>query len=254
MTKQLRVVNHRGFNSTAPENTLEAFALSKEKGYKYVETDVSFTSDGVPVLLHDPTINRVARNLDGSTIAGEVKISDITYKEAYENYNFSNGKAGYENTKIAGFEDFLRLCKREGLYPYIELKANGGYTEEKVKMLVQMVNDYGLGNQSTWISFTAQYLNWVKTYASSATLGFLVSANGVNNGAIFTAQQLKTATNTVSLDVNYKASATAAALCESAGIPLEVWTVDKVEIVKTLPYYVSSVTTNVLQGILSLTK
>ncbi|MBQ0070817.1 MAG: hypothetical protein KBS81_03020, partial [Spirochaetales bacterium] len=51
-------INHRGYNTVAPENTLSAFRLSKEKGFTQVETDVAFTLDGVPVLLHDSTIDR----------------------------------------------------------------------------------------------------------------------------------------------------------------------------------------------------
>ncbi len=44
--QSIRVVSHRGYNSEAPENTLSAYQLSIEKGYEYVETDVSLTSDG----------------------------------------------------------------------------------------------------------------------------------------------------------------------------------------------------------------
>ena len=47
-----RSVNHKGYNTKAPENTLPAFERSAEMGYRYVETDISFTKDGVPVLLH----------------------------------------------------------------------------------------------------------------------------------------------------------------------------------------------------------
>ena len=42
-------VNHRGYNTVAPENTLPAFKLSKINGFNIVETDVQFTSDGVAV-------------------------------------------------------------------------------------------------------------------------------------------------------------------------------------------------------------
>ena len=61
--KIMRSINHRGYNKIAPENTIPAYALSKENGYKYVETDVRFTSDGIPVLLHDVSINRTARKI-----------------------------------------------------------------------------------------------------------------------------------------------------------------------------------------------
>lgn len=55
-----RLVSHRGYNAIAPENTMSAFQKSYEYGYKYVETDVTFTADGVPVLLHDDSIDRTS--------------------------------------------------------------------------------------------------------------------------------------------------------------------------------------------------
>ena len=44
----VRSINHRGYNTVAPENTLPAYELSKENGFQIVETDIAFTKDGVP--------------------------------------------------------------------------------------------------------------------------------------------------------------------------------------------------------------
>src|SRR5207248_1590355 len=42
----------------APENTLAACSLALALGVDAVEVDVRLTADGVPVLLHDPTLDR----------------------------------------------------------------------------------------------------------------------------------------------------------------------------------------------------
>ena len=78
----VRSINHRGYNTVAPENTLPAYELSKENGFQFVETDIAFTKDGVPVLLHDAEINRTARNADGSEPDRMIEIRKITYEEA----------------------------------------------------------------------------------------------------------------------------------------------------------------------------
>ena len=44
----VRSIAHRGVSAYAPENTLPAFRLAKELGFSCVETDIQFTSDGVP--------------------------------------------------------------------------------------------------------------------------------------------------------------------------------------------------------------
>jgi glycerophosphoryl diester phosphodiesterase len=50
---------HRGGGEEGGENTLEAFAHAVGLGYRYIETDVQVTRDGVPVLFHDDTLRRI---------------------------------------------------------------------------------------------------------------------------------------------------------------------------------------------------
>ncbi len=54
------LVAHRGWASRFPENTLEALGAALEAGAGYVEFDVQLSADGVPVLLHDSTLDRTA--------------------------------------------------------------------------------------------------------------------------------------------------------------------------------------------------
>jgi glycerophosphoryl diester phosphodiesterase len=52
------VIAHRGASGAAPENTLPAFELAVRQGADAIELDVRLTRDGVPVVLHDPTLDR----------------------------------------------------------------------------------------------------------------------------------------------------------------------------------------------------
>jgi glycerophosphoryl diester phosphodiesterase len=52
------VVAHRGASGLRPENTLAAFALARELGADAIELDVRMSGDAVPVVHHDPTLER----------------------------------------------------------------------------------------------------------------------------------------------------------------------------------------------------
>lgn len=233
--KHIKSVNHRGYNSVAPENTLPAFKLSREMGFRYVETDVSFTSDGVAVCLHDSTINRTSN--------GTGNISDLTFEQVRQ-YDFCYGKTAYSPCLIPSFEEFITLCKKICLHPYIELKSTGAYTQAQIESVVDAVKAAGMDGNVTYISFSDTYLGHVKNYDASARLGYLVSgANNMSSSAITTAQGLKTATNEVFIDTD-QTTAAAVALCKNAEIPMEVWTINNANTIKSLDPYITGVTSD----------
>ena len=70
------IIGHRGGGLEAPENTLAAIKLAKENGATGVEFDLDFTKDGVPIVIHDSTVDR--------TTDGTGKVCDFTYEEIRE--------------------------------------------------------------------------------------------------------------------------------------------------------------------------
>ena len=71
-----KVFAHRGASGYAPENTLEAFALAIRQGADGIELDVQLSSDGVPVVIHDETIDRVTDRLCKRLYTSGIKRTD----------------------------------------------------------------------------------------------------------------------------------------------------------------------------------
>lgn len=52
------IIGHRGASGLAPENTMASFDLALAQGAEAFEFDIRLTADFVPVVFHDPTLDR----------------------------------------------------------------------------------------------------------------------------------------------------------------------------------------------------
>ena len=146
------IIAHRGDSISAPENTIPAFIAAAENGFGTAECDIEWTKDNIPVLLHDSTINRTARQEDGSKLYWPRKCSNYTFEELQE-FDFGIWKGEeFKGTKIPSFEQLLDCAKDYNLNLYVELKKTADFDEEKAKILVDLVKEAGLEENITWIS------------------------------------------------------------------------------------------------------
>ncbi|HUO74900.1 MAG TPA: glycerophosphodiester phosphodiesterase [Solirubrobacteraceae bacterium] len=80
---------HRGGAGDAPENTLAAFEIALSLGYRYLETDVHLTRDGVLVAFHDERLDRVT---DRSGAIAELHIADVDAADAGYAFSSDDGR------------------------------------------------------------------------------------------------------------------------------------------------------------------
>lgn len=229
----VKSINHRGWID-APENTLSAVRMSKIMGYKYVEIDIVFTSDGIPVLSHDSTIDRCSN--------GTGKISEMTYEQLRQ-YDFGSWKSSkYTGEKIPNFKEFLRLCKSIDIHPYIELKSAESYTKKQIGLLVDTVREYGMLRDVTWISFNIDFLYWVASFDKKARIGYLQAPTTTNLQYV---TDIKGGGADIFYDCSYeKVTDDVVEMLVENEIPLEVWTVNDESIAVNLNPYVSGITTD----------
>lgn len=243
--KEVYSVNHRGYNYEAPENTLPAFKLSKKKGFDFVETDVRWTADGIPVLIHDETINRTGRNADGSAIASAINISDITYEQA-QTYDFGlYFSEAYKGTKMPTFAEFITLCRNLALHPYIEIE--GEINAARASTLLQIVSDCGLQDNVTWISFAYESLLRIVEKYPKARVGLnCITSEGLTANQLTYAGKLKETGGNVFFHADTNSVADCVEMAKAYGLPLELWCPSTDAEILNLPTYVTGVTTDKL--------
>ncbi len=72
------IYGHRGAKGEAPENTLAGFDHAYRHGIRHFEFDLVLASDGVPVIIHDLTVDRTTGHSGNvaSFTAGELAVMD----------------------------------------------------------------------------------------------------------------------------------------------------------------------------------
>lgn len=115
-------IAHRGAGKHAPENTLAAFRLGAQHGWRAFECDVKLSADGVPFLLHDNTLERTT---SGHGVAGERAWHDLSRLDA----GSWHGRQ-YAGEPLATLEGLSRYVRRNGFALNIELKPTTGLESE----------------------------------------------------------------------------------------------------------------------------
>ena len=113
-----RIIAHRGGGALAPENTLAGLRLAARLGCRGVEFDVMLSADGVPVLIHDETLDRTT---DGHGPVAAQRFAALRTLDAGIRYG-----AAYRREPIPTLEEALALCAALDLWTNVEIKPSAG--------------------------------------------------------------------------------------------------------------------------------
>ena len=114
-------IAHRGAGTLAPENTLAAFRLGAQYGYRCFECDVTLSADGVPFLLHDATLERTT---NGQGVAGDRPWSELSQLDAGDWHS-----RAYTGETLPTLTAFARWLRRNDLLLDLEIKPTPGQDE-----------------------------------------------------------------------------------------------------------------------------
>ncbi|XP_036597755.1 glycerophosphodiester phosphodiesterase 1 [Trichosurus vulpecula] len=124
---RISAIAHRGGGHDAPENTLAAIREAAKNGATGVELDVEFTADGVPVLMHDETVDR--------TTDGTGRLSDLTFAEVRKLNPAANHrlKNNFPGEKIPTLKEAIMECLDHNLTIYFDVKSHATMAADALK-------------------------------------------------------------------------------------------------------------------------
>lgn len=177
--KKLRVA-HRGARSIRPENTMSAFKEAVKKS-DFIELDVGFTKDGVPVVIHDDTLERTSNVKDFPEFKKPYKVINYTYKQLrkldfgswfIKEDPFGTIKDGkvrldelnaLKKQKIPSLDKVLKFLAKKRFPVNIEIKdlSRTPFDKSAVKTIVDIIEDNVMVNFVLISSFNHKYLRQV---------------------------------------------------------------------------------------------
>lgn len=209
----LRIWAHRGASSASPENTAASDEVARRARAEWIENDVQPTKDGVPVILHDTTVDRTT---DGTGAIRSLTAAQVAGLDAGS--WFAPAFAGQRVPTLANQLDGLKT--RGG---NLLLEVKGAHTRESVARIVDDVRGRGMSSRVFVQSFEPQHLRWMRELAPELPLGLLRSTLDPDPVAI--AKDLDLSAYNPS-DAAFQTRPGIIADLHAAGIAVNVWTVD----------------------------
>lgn len=136
---------HRGGRDEAPENTMAAFEYAADLGVPGAECDVLLSGDGVPVIIHDETVDRTT---DGTGAVHELTVDQLAQLDA---------RSTHTDWPVAPhvptFAELMAVADRFD-YLEVEIKADDPARIERiVPLLIEEIDQAGAREKVRFISF-----------------------------------------------------------------------------------------------------
>ena len=265
------LVAHRGLASDeAPENSIAAFRAASEHGFEEIETDVRFTSDGVPVIVHDPTVPLLVKSADpqspnsessdsessdlespdseGVLTVVDTAVNALTYEELQTADLNTAMKAGEEGRNLPTFEEALDACGELGLRMSVHVKTEDDTAEltegdeANIQTLTSLVDGHGMQDSVRWYANSP----WVLRYVLQCKPGArMVYSSNLSKTMLANAKELiADGADLIACATHGVAKGATLSQFKSAGIRVGVWNCANESKLSGLDQYISMVLLN----------
>lgn len=113
-----RIIAHRCGGALAPENTLAGLRLAVRLGCRGAEFDAMLAADGVPVLIHDETLQRTTSGRGPVAAKSSAQLAQLDAGGRHH--------PAFAVEPVPTLDAALRLCAALGLWANVEIKPSAG--------------------------------------------------------------------------------------------------------------------------------
>jgi len=197
---------HRGGLSVHPENTLPAFEHAVELGYRYLETDVHSTADGVLVAFHDDDLGR--------TCGIDARIDELPWSEVAE-------------ARVDGREPIPRMGELLTRFPDARFNIDAK-SDRAADGLGDLIERTGAIDRVCAASFSQRRLQRLRRRLGPGLLTNLVSWEVAYLSLLRRLPGTTARVAQVPVEAGWYTVVTErfVAAARAAGIPVHVWTID----------------------------
>lgn len=129
-----RIIAHRCGGALAPENTLAGLGIAARLGCHGVEFDAMLSADGIPVLMHDETLERTT---SGRGRMADLRASDLPALDAGASHH-----RAFAGEPVPTLVQVLDACAELGLWANVEIKPSAGREVETGRVVAQTAAGY----------------------------------------------------------------------------------------------------------------
>ncbi|TKR94096.1 hypothetical protein L596_008429 [Steinernema carpocapsae] len=128
---------HRGSPTIEPENTMASMIQAKKEGANLIEFDVSLTKDGVPVILHDDTLDRTTNK---SGAIRDTLFEDL--KDVNANAKFPRKTGAGAFMAVPTMDELVRWAKENNMKMLFDVKDSDTVLADRLAALFHELDLY----------------------------------------------------------------------------------------------------------------
>lgn len=129
-----RIIAHRCGGALAPENTLAGLQVAARLGIRAVEFDVMLSADGVPLLIHDETLERTSNGCGA--------VAEWTYARLCQLDVGARHHPAFAGERLADFTQALQQCQALGLAVNVEIKPAAGHEQQTGRIVAESAHAF----------------------------------------------------------------------------------------------------------------